>query len=364
MGIYISFCTMLLLFSCYEVNSSNKKIKAVFLIISFIGAVLIIGGRWETGTDWEPYLYFFEESKIWKDVIDTWKIEIGYGSLNWIVRNISSNYSIFLFIHAFIFYGILIKAFSKITLYPQTAFMFYFATNLGIVGSNRQLIAAALIIYGVSVFSEKKLKSYVFLLFISLSFHATSLLGGVYILLNKYISNKVIWVTLIVALFVGISSLPLKIFGSIGILGEFFLLKTEAYLDNVGLEEGLTLIGTLKRVFFFGFFFLFRDKIAKKSPHYNLIFNGYWFGIVFYLIFANTLPVMISRGSLYFNIMESILFACFVVALKDSASKIMYLLLIFFLSIVLMYQSIAPYPLIFDPYKSIWYNTNYYRILQ
>lgn len=364
MEVYIIFCVFLLIFSCYEVNSTDKKFKNLFLIVSFIGAVLIVGGRWETGTDWEPYLYFFNQSEIWENVIETWKIEIGYGSFNWIIRNVTNSYSVFLFLHAAIFYGILIIAFSKIMRYPQTAFMFYFSTNLGIVGSNRQLIAAALIIYGINFLLEKKLKSYIILLLISLSFHATSLLGGVYIFLNKRISSRVIWLTLIIALVVGMSSLPLKLFGSIGILGEFFLLKTEAYLDNIGIEEGLTLIGILKRVFFFGFFFLFRDKITKRIANYNLIFNGYWFGVVFYLIFADALPVMISRGSLYFNIMESLLFACFIAILKNSLSKIIYLFLLFFLSIVLMYQSISAYPSIFDPYKSLWYNTSYYRILQ
>lgn len=361
MEVYIIFCIILLIFSFYEVISYERGVKIFLLWVSFLGAVFIIGGRWETGTDWSPYLYFFNDSEIWKDVLETWKIEIGYGIFNWIIKNITDNYSFFLFLHAVFFYGLIIIAFSKLVRYPQTAFMIYFASNLGIVGSNRQLIAAALMLYGIVFLSKNNRRKYVFLLLCSFSFHATALVGAIYLFLNRYVSKKWIWMSLVLALIIGLSPLPLKLFGSIELLGNHFASKTEAYLENI--ETGLNLMGVLKRISFFMFFFYIRDKMLNEYPSYNLLFNGYWFGILIYLMFSSSLPIMISRGSLYFNIMEPLLFSSYLVLIKKQINKVFYLFVLFVLSILLMYQSINLYPSIFDPYKGIWFNSNYYRIL-
>lgn len=363
MTIYISFCFILFLFSIIEIGVSKRYIKKTLLFISFLGSVLIVGTRWETGTDWYPYLGFFQDSVRWQDVMEMWSIEKGYGILNWLVRNITDNYSVFLFVHAIVFYGLLLIGFSKITKYPQTAFMFYFGSNLGIVGSNRQLLALAIIVFSLPFIFNKRVKSYILAVILAFSFHSTAFLNTTYIFLNRYISNKWIWLTLIIALAIGISPLPLQIFGLFGGLGDFYLNKTDAYISSADEVVGLTIGGIIKRLLFFTFFYLFRVRVSKVTTHYNLLFNGYWFSIVLYLLFANALPVMISRGALYFNIMESLLFVVILGILRNPIHKALYIMGLLMIAITLMYQSIQAYPDLFDPYKSLWYNENFHRVM-
>lgn len=363
MTIYLSFCLFLFLFSIIEIGVSKEFIKKILLFISFLGAVLIVGTRWETGTDWYPYLGFFQDSLRWQDVMEMWSIEKGYGTLNWLIRNITDNYSGFLVIHAMLFYGLLLAGFSKITKYPQTAFMVYFGSNLGIVGSNRQLLALSIIVFSLPYIFNKRIKSYILAVIVAFSFHSTAFLNAAYIFLNRYISNKWIWLTLITALAIGISPLPLQIFGLFGGLGDFFLNKTDMYISSADEIKGLTLGGVIKRLLFFTFFYLLRAKVARVTTHYNLLFNGYWLSIIIYLLFSSALPIMINRGSLYFNIMECLLFVAVLEIFRNPIYKALYVMGLLMISVILMYQSIQAYPDLFDPYKSLWYNVNFHRVM-
>lgn len=75
------------------------------------------------------------------------------------------------------------------------------------------------------------------------------------------------------------------------------------------------------------------------------------------------LPVMISRGALYFNIMESLLFVVILGILRNPIHKALYIMGLLMIAITLMYQSIQAYPDLFDPYKSLWYNENFHRVM-
>lgn len=365
MEVYIIFSIILFIFSFLEIFKLTKgKLKNVFLFFSFLGAVLIIGGRWYTGTDWFVYEYLFHESKSIDDVLEIWSTEIGYGILTWLVRSVTDNYSVFLFIHAIIFYGLLITSFKKIVPYPQTAFFYYFLSNLGFVGSNRQLLGVVFLLFGISFLLNENKKKFIILLISSFSFHATAYLGSVYFFLNRYLSKITIILGILLAFAFGISPIPLKVFGSLGALSDHFMTKTEDYLSSAKSDAasyGLTVMGAFKRLLFFFLFFALREKLIPRFKNYNLFFNGYWVGILIYLFFSNSLTVMVSRGSLYFNLMECLLISSIFIILKKPTNKFLFLIIVYILGIVLMYQSIGGYPDLFDPYKGIWYNTDYFR---
>lgn len=362
MEVYIIFTLILFLFSFYEIFYNDKNTKRLLLFLSFLGSVFIIGGRWETGTDWYPYKLSFENNQSFDSFLQDWTAELGYATLSWVVKLFSDDYSVFLIIHATIFYGLLLKAFSKLTIYPQVAFSFYFSSSLGIVGSNRQLISLVIILNGLVFLLEKKRVKYFIYLVSALLFHATSFLAGVYYFLNRNISSFWVLTLIFMAFLFGISPLPLKLFGSVGVLGIHFATKTEAYLQSANEIQGLTLLGIFKRLFLFFIFFYVRSKMINCDRNYNLLFNGYFVGLLVYLVFATSLAVMISRGSLYFNIMEGLLFSYVFFVVKQPFNKVVYMFFLITLSIILMYQSIALYPEIFDPYKGLWYNQDYYRM--
>ena len=84
---------------------------------------------------------------------------------------------------------------------------------------------------------------------------------------------------------------------------------------------------------------------------------------VFYFFFSSTLLVMVSRGSLYFYIMEPLLLSSIIYILKNKIDKLLYILSIMILGIILMYQSISVYPDLFVPYKGIFINTLFKRTM-
>lgn len=365
MEVYLIFAFMLFLFSFYEIFFPKKKnLRNGLLFISFLGAVLIVGGRWETGTDWTPYEIMFYESNSWQNALELWQTEVGYALLSWLIRSFTDNYSVFLIVHAIIFYGLLLISFKKIIPYPQTAFFFFFITNLGIVGSNRQLLAVVFLLFGISFLLNKKNKSFFVILVTSFTFHATAYLGSIYYFFNKKIAKKYIVLSIILAFAFGVSPLPAKIFGSLAGINEHFMSKTEAYLSSAKEateKQGLTLAGIVKRILFFAVFLGIRDKVLVRLKNYNLFFNGYWLGILIYLIFSSSLIIMVNRGSLYFNLMEPLLVSSIFMVLSRPLDKFVCLLVVFVVAILLMYQSISGYPDAFDPYKGIWYNIDFYR---
>lgn len=72
---------------------------------------------------------------------------------------------------------------------------------------------------------------------------------------------------------------------------------------------------------------------------------------------------MISRGSLYFNAMEPILIGFLLLLVEDKKKRMILLIPLFIIAIINFNQSIGAYRDLFEPYKGIFYNTNYRRLL-
>ena len=72
------------------------------------------GFRWETGTDWTPYLIYFRDCLSLKVNY----FDIGYGILSMLIRSITNEYSIFLIIHALLIYLLFFDCFKKYSVNP------------------------------------------------------------------------------------------------------------------------------------------------------------------------------------------------------------------------------------------------------
>jgi hypothetical protein len=83
--------------------------------------------------------------------------------------------------------------------------------------------------------------------------------------------------------------------------------------------------------------------------------------MVIYFLFASSLLILVNRGSLYFNIMESLLISCQLLVFNRNKDKAYVLIVLFLVSIILLFQSIAAYQELFIPYKGLFYNTDYKR---
>lgn len=366
---YFYYFTILLFFIPSLFESSFPKLEGKIPYKKFlIGGVITVcifqmGLRWETGTDWIPYLEHFDSQNTNSPFINTdYSFETGYNFLVWLSKCLVPEYSFFLLLHAVIFFLLLKKGYEYFSPYSLVTLLLFYVSFLGIWGSNRQLIAAGLGVLSLTYLYEKKWWAYALCIFLAFSFHSTSLLIVIFVFLNRKFTNYSIIITLFVCIVIGFSALPYKIFSLFGGVNELTASKATAYLKQAKENDvAISIIGLIKRVGIFILFFIYKNKISREAPKFNFIFNGYTFSLCFYFLFAQTLPVMISRGSLYFNMLEPILVSHVFYLSKDRRISFWISIVILVYCFLSVNQAIATYPELFDPYKGVFINTDYQR---
>ena len=367
MEIYIGTIFLIFILAFLELGSKLTKNQVrIFSAFLFVLIIIQIGLRWETGTDWNPYYNKFIEVDDFNTVLlnAVTGFEIGYGLFSFFIHNIFSNYSIFLLIHALFFYSVIFKSLKLFSPYIFITLLFFYATNLGIVGSNRQLLALAICLLSLPFVEKRKTIHFFLLIFVAFLFHTTAFLFSIYYFLNQTFKIKYVLIFLFISIIIGKTSIPLNVFSFGGFLGESASSKVLFYSDGAkeGIEsQNLSIFGLIKRLLFL-FLFSYNFKIlSTKLSYYKIIYNGYLCGLFLYFLFADSLLIIVNRGSLYFNVMESFLISSQFLILSSRLEKSFMLLVLLLISILLLFQSINAYPDLFIPYKSIFYNLDFKR---
>lgn len=368
MEIYIIILFLVFVFGFFDLKLNlTVSQKNLMVLVLYAIIVLQIGLRWETGSDWIPYLENFQNSDEYSTIIINALLgyEIGYGTFTFFIKRIFDNYSFFLVLHALIFYWGIFRVCNKYSPYFFITLMFFYATNLGMVGSNRQLLAIIICLWGLDFIFEKKPFKFFLVVGIASLFHTTAFLFGIYYFLNRNFKIVMVIAVLVLSFIIGKTNMPFLLFSKFGgMFGELAASKTIAYSEGakeVLKESTLSFFGLFKRLFFIAIFSYNYSFISKKLSYYKLLYNGYVLGMVVYFLFASSLLILVNRGSLYFNIMESLLISCQFLVFKKSADKAYVLFILFLVSIVFLFQSIAAYPELFNPYKGLFYNVDYKR---
>jgi hypothetical protein len=353
---------MLGLFSLLRVDYNFwERYKITFHFIILTTLIIQIGLRWETGTDWNPYFDHFTSIDSWDSTSPLYNgFEFGYNLYVYLFKLISSDYSFFLLFHSVTFYIILYKSLINYTVNPAMSLLLFYSLFIGITGANRQLLALAFCVYSVKYIFNREVFKFVLIISLATLMHTSSLLFLIMYLLNREIRINVILIFVFLIYVFRIYDIPNNLFS---ILGDVFGLgpKAEFYLDmQKEAEDTVSVTGIFKRMIIFFTFLFLRKRIVKKFREFNLFFNGYFVGVLIYVAFAGTSGVMISRGSVYFNFMEVLLWPSLLLILKPNGKIILSLFLIV-LSAVYFFQSISPYSDLFLPYKGIFYNVNFIR---
>ncbi|MCK9401552.1 MAG: EpsG family protein [Bacteroidales bacterium] len=372
MTLYISTILLLFIFSIIDVNYTLAfNTRRWMSIIVYLLLVIQVGLRWETGTDWSTYLRHFESinNATPNSLLHT-EVEYGYNLFVWLATLIFSDYSYFLLIHAIIYYYLIFKSFQRYSPYLYLSLMLFYTLSMGVMGSNRQLIALAICIYALRYVIEKKTIYFFLFIFLAASFHLSSFLFITYYFINFKIKPSMLISFLgisIIIYIIGNTQISTQAFSYLGhFMGDLVSAKTSFYLDNAKdtFSGGKpTIIGLIKRLILFSIFSYNRKTLSEKLPYYNIMFNGYTLGILIYFIFANSLLVMISRGSLFFNIMEPLLISSQILIFKRKENKVAIIFILLVFSFFFFFQSISPYPDLFLPYKGIFINSDFHRIM-
>lgn len=347
-----------------ELDNTQRNWMIFFL---YVVIVIQIGLRWETGTDWVMYLTNFRETDNYGLVLINSLIgfEIGYGTFAYFINKLCHNYSTFLLLHALVFYWGIFRAAKKYSPYFFITIMFFYATNLGMVGSNRQLLAIIICFWSFEYVFEKKPFRFFATVGVATLFHTSAFLFVVYYFLNRNFKTTMVVSILIISFIVGKTSLPILVFSKFGgIFGELSASKAISYAESAKddlQEAGLGIVGLIKRILFIAIFTYNYSFLTNKLNYYKVLYNGYVFGTVMYFLFAGSLLILVSRGSLYFNIIEGFLISCQFLVLYKRVDREYVFFIFLFISILFLYQSIARYPDLFNPYKSLFYNVDFIR---
>lgn len=367
MEIYIITLLIIFIIGILDLRLKLTNFQRNFCIgFLYVIIVIQIGLRWETGTDWKSYLENFETSDDYSIVLinSLTGFEIGYGSFVFLLKKLFNSYSFFLLIHAIIFYAFIFRTAKKYSPYLFISILFFYATSLGVVGSNRQLLAVAICLLSFPFVIDRKPIKFFIVIIIATLFHTTALLFGIYYFLNKNFKWYLVFSSFLIAFIIGKTSLPFHFLPFFGIIGEAATLKAQVYSDGakeaLG-EANLSLLGLVKRILFLLLFTFNLKYLSKKLTYYKILYNGYAFGLFLYFLFSSSFIILVNRGSLYFNIMESFLISSQFLVIGSRADKVYFLFFLLILSVFFLFQSISPYPDLFDPYKSLFYNNDFFR---
>lgn len=360
----LSLISIASILEAYHIKLKNRIFLSLFL---YFVLIFQVGFRWETGTDWTPYLNNFYDSDSVEYVLlnALTGIDLGYGLLVLIVRLFSDQYTVFLLVHSAIYYTLIFSASDKLSPYPALSFILFYASTIGYMGSNRQLIALSICLFALQFSYLRIPKKFFACVTFASFFHISAIIFSTYYFLNRNLKNKHIIVLFFISFVLRETNFLVLLFSSItNLFGDLAIYKFGFYSsDNNAPEISLSLFGLIRRLLLFLIFLYGYKNIHEKFPSYNLMFNGYFFGLLIYITFSDSLPILINRGSLYFNVMENFLLACQLLIYKDSYKRAVILLIILAYSYVIFFQSISNHESLFIPYKGLFINSHFYRLM-
>ncbi len=309
MGIYFAVYLFFFLFSAWDlfIADRRKAIKISLMALLGITMVIFAGIRWETGTDWENYLYYFKIIDI--RPIGGTAMEIGYEML---VRSfkllISSNYTPFLFFCAI--YIIVLTYFVLFKYSPFPLFSLFLLLSYSFVGSGfgvRQDLSIALTLIALIFVVERSLLKFLVVVLLASLIHNSAIvfIPAYWLYTFKWDTIKVLSIVVFTLFCVLFSERIMSTFGTL-----ISARKVELYM-TLGMETEAnpytTLIkGLLGRILFFAILVGFVDYNNEDRKMFNGLFNLYVFGIIIFSIFS-PISLIFGRLARYYDIYQILL---------------------------------------------------------
>lgn len=296
--IYLSVCSIITLYT--------KKMQRQWIMYSSVIVIILFQSlRWRTGTDWLPYYDVFTHA-----VQSNEKgMEIAYYYLNYLIRLITDNYTIFLFIESSLLWFFNLK-FIKYFKTPNPSLVILYLFTLAIFPI-RFSIAMSIIWSSYQFMIERKFLPFLLTIVIAFLIHKSVIIFlPVYFIATKDISNKMLLFIYGTCIVVGLATDFL--FGSVlrfasAIYSEMdgtTQSKMNAYISQDIPEYGkmstLRYVGSIINSSFFILLYMYlKKKYCSKNKIYSILLNLYVFGISINRLFILTIPDLTRLTSLF-----------------------------------------------------------------
>lgn len=352
-----------------ELFYENEIISRWLARAGMLAIILHIGLRWETGTDWLPYLRVFytsDNSSDYDSVV--FGIDQGYIILNQAIYALSNDYSVFLIADALIALIPIYIFIEKSTKFPVMG-VYLFYTSYAIthfMGSNRRMIAIGFVCLGfLHLAGHDRLRTrwyrWALPFSVAMLVHRTSLAA----LPGLLVSRKA-WPTwavvggLLAALLLGMGGIPfaalellarsLANFTGITVVEKLiFYTSGDAQLDGDIDVVRQAVLGVAKRSTVLTILILFM-RYGRPSDYAQRLFNIYIIGCAVYFLMIGA-PIF-QIISTYYSIVEIVLIPIVLYQLPNF--KMPYALYLIILPLFLLLSSLSPYIDLYVPYRSIF----------
>lgn len=345
------FFYFLLLFLVININSYTFKTQTNITRIFYIALTIIASARWNTGSDWESYLLFYDECKL-TGICPSY-FEPAYSFINQIAVDLGLSYSFVLLFSAIIsnlaYYKFTVNM--HIPLQGLLALYTYGLANLIII---RSTIAQSIGLYALSY----NFYGFVFIIFIASTFHYSSIFALTYFYIRR-LNLITLSILFLLAFFLIINLENFIQYYSYMQNIEFIRSKVITYFNNDVFEpKSISVISFIQKSVIIYIILKYRKYVDKK---FNGLSNLALFGILlgFFLSFYST---VLLRFAGYFEpfiyIYICILFSSSLYFFKSKLLSLICFLLLFTKFTFIIYTNfdlIIPYEFFFqDNFKNVY----------
>lgn len=305
----IYFFVLSLLF--YLAPLDKPQLRDVYIIVAFIVLLIFLGARWETGTDWESYIEYFQDLDNYRN------FEPGYVLENEVVRLFTDNFTVFLFVNGALALAPIALFLRKessgsIALGVTIFYAYYYLITY--FGASRRIIAVGLCVLAAVQLLEKRHKLALLLIFSGSCFHYSAMLSVLYFPLARYrpsIGNMVRFTTVVVAA-LGLIYALLPLLMNVSIFSHIFIRVGEYLIGDTSVDgydkATLSMLSIVKRsvIIVFVVYTLIRNE-NKISPREMFFSNCYIVSFAIYLVSEFALGDIFKTFTIYFSIFEVVL---------------------------------------------------------
>lgn len=355
-------------FSFLDITNIKKRKKESLALL--LGGIIILLSalRWETGTDWDSYYYYFLYNNTFNDFLSG-GFEPGFSLINYLVKNIFNDYTFLLFFTIFPIVILKYECMLRYSLFPFMSICLNASNYLGDLFPVRQYLALAIVFYSVKYIIEKRRPNFIFAVLLAASIHFTAIIFlPAYYVFYLNISKKNLLLLSVFSLFVGLSGVLEKlILDLIGLVwsNNIVIVKVKEYLDAkyMGNEFGYAIssfagifFGILRRSVFLPFIIYFKGKIEKYDVNYRGFLNLTITGFCIYFLLSQFGLSVAGRMSLYYTAFEVFVIPCLFFVFLKKQHRIILFALFFLFCFMKFYFGLYGFYDLFVPYKTILNN--------
>lgn len=367
--VYMALYAALAVAMIVELYAENDMVSRWMARTGALTIMLFIGLRWETGTDWLPYLRVFFTNDTSADY-DTaiFGIDQGYLLFNQMIHWISRDYTLFLLVNSGLTITLIYAFIERSTKYPcmgvYLLYTSYVVTHF--MGSNRRMLAIGLVCAGFAALRKEEgltrnWSKWVVPIGVAATIHRTSIaaLLGMVVNRNAWPARFVV-PGLLVCIILGVSGAPFAGLQALGnLLSDYtgfsaisklvFYTSGEAQLDANYDAVRQAVLGVAKRSTLLVIFIAYMHW-NKPSEYAQRLYNIYILGCAVYFLMIGA-PIF-QIISTYYSIVEIALLPIIFYNLPQfKIPAMIYLLIVPFL---LLLSSLIPYLELYVPYYSVF----------